>query len=121
MILADTSAWIQHFRESSPVLADLLERDEVAIHPFVIGELACGNLKNRKETLRALDALRHLAVANHFETLEFIERYKLNGKGIGWIDAHLLASCALSEALLWTRDARLRRIAHDLELGFRPV
>jgi predicted nucleic acid-binding protein len=121
MILADTSVWIQHFRESSPLLADLLERDEVAIHPFVIGELACGNLKNRKETLRELEALRRTAVANHFETLEFMERYKLHGKGIGWIDAHLLASCTLSEALLWTRDGRLRRLAQELEIGLKAA
>ncbi len=119
MVLADTSVWIQHFRESSKTLVRLLEANQVAIHPFVIGELACGNLKNRRETIQELEILPRTSVPGYFEVMEFLERYRLFGKGIGLVDAHLLASCAHSEAVLWTRDLRLRRIALGMEIGLR--
>jgi predicted nucleic acid-binding protein len=119
MVLADTSIWIHHFRESSATLVGLLEANQVAIHPHVIGELACGNLRRRKEAILDLEILPRTAVPGYNDVMEFIERYKLSGKGIGFVDANLLASCSHSEALLWTRDLRLRKIALDLEIGFK--
>ena len=89
------------------------------IHPFVIGELACGNLKNRREVLDLLAALPAASVATHEETLHFIEQHRLMRQGIGWIDAHLLASVRITDgARLWTSDKRLRAIAGKLRIGF---
>lgn len=122
MILVDTSVWVDHLRGRIQALADLLEREEVVIHPFVIGELACGSLKNRSEVLGLLNELPSAAVAGDEETLLFIENRRLMGKGIGYIDAHLLASVTLTEtAKLWTRDKRLRAVAEDLRLAFIPA
>lgn len=115
MILVDTSVWVDHLQKGVPSLADALERDVVMTHPFVIGELACGNLKNRGEVLRLLAALPSSVVATDEETLLFIEQRKLMGKGISYIDAHLLASVTLTEgASIWTRDKRLAEAAIDL-------
>ena len=117
MILADTSVWIAHLREGSPVLAEALENARVLKHPFVIGELACGNLTNRKEVLRLLGALPKAPTATDHEVLTFIEQNALMGRGVGYIDVHLLASVALAaSARLWTLDKRLATIA--VELGF---
>ena len=103
MILVDTSVWVDHLWKNVPPLSEALERGEVTTHPFVIGELACGNLQNRDEVLHLLLALPSATVATNEETLLFIERQKLMGKGIGYIDAHLLASATLTEdTLLWT-------------------
>jgi len=100
-----------------PALAEALERGDVMTHPFVIGELACGNLKNRREVLELLAALPSALIVRDEETLSFIEQRKLMGKGIGYIDAHLLASVALTEdAQLWTRDKRLGAVAAVLRL-----
>lgn len=119
MILVDTSVWIDHLRRGSSVLGEALEREEVMTHPFVIGELACGNLKNRREVLELLAALPSTVVANDRETLHFIERRRLTGPGIGWVDVHLLASVMMTEAAqLWTRDKRLGAIAAQLRIGF---
>ena len=121
MILVDTSVWIDHFRKGSAALAEALEREEVMTHPFVIGELACGNLKNRREVLGLLAALPSVVAASDEESLHFIEQRRLMGRGIGWVDVHLLASVVLSEATqLWTADQRLRAIAEELEIGHRP-
>lgn len=118
MILVDTSVWIDHFHKGVPSLADALKREAVLTHPFVIGELACGNLKNRAEILELLANLPAAVVATHDETLLYIERRRLMGQGIGYIDAHLLASVALTaDAQLWTRDKRLLAIATDLRLS----
>lgn len=112
MILVDTSVWVDHLRKGVPQLVELLERGEVLTHPFVIGELACGNLKDRGEVLDLLAALPAAVVAGDDETLLFIEQRMLMGKGIGYIDAHLLASVTLThDARLWTRDKRLAEIA----------
>jgi predicted nucleic acid-binding protein len=112
LILVDTSVWVDHLRKGVPELVELLERGEVLTHPFVIGELACGNLKDRGEVLDLLAALPSAVVAGDDETLLFIEQRMLMGKGIGYIDAHLLASVTLtSDARLWTRDKRLAEIA----------
>ena len=111
MILVDTSIWIDHFRRGSDELTSLLQKVEVATHPFVIGELSCGNLKNRKGILTLLAELPQVAIAEHAEVFELVESRKLMGNGIGWIDAHLLASSLLSGAPLWTDDKKLRSLS----------
>ncbi len=118
MILVDTSVWIDHLRSGSEDLADLLNRSQVLMHPFVLGELACGNLANRDELLGLLKELPRSAVASDNEVLVFIEKQTLMGKGIGYIDAHLLAAVALEGSTrLWTRDRRLHAVAADLSLA----
>lgn len=119
MILVDTSVWIDHFRRSEPGLVTLLESDEVLTHPFVIGELACGNIRNREEVLRLFKRLPPAPVATYAETLEFIEQRKLMGQGSGYVDIHLLAAVALSgSARLWTKDKQLSSIAARLNLDY---
>lgn len=119
MILVDTSVWVDHLRRGDSHLASLLEASRACIHPFVIGELACGNLKSRKIVLELLQALPVIQSATEDEVLFFIERHDLMGRGIGYIDAHLLAATALQKAsLLWTRDKRLADIAHRLGLAY---
>ena len=120
MILVDTSVWIDHLRSGEPALAAALEGGRVLMHPFVLGELACGNLKNRGEVLRLLGDLPAAPTATDSEALGLIERRALMGRGIGYIDVHLLASAALADVgWLWTRDRRLAAVAADLELAFR--
>jgi predicted nucleic acid-binding protein len=115
VILADTSVWIDHLRESDPTLQALLEHGQVMTHPFVIGELAVGGLRQRETILNALAALPHAVAANEAEVLMFIDTEKLFGIGLGYIDAHLLAASRLTpDALLWTRDKRLRAAAERL-------
>jgi len=104
VVLVDTSIWIDHFRKANGTLASLLEAEAVVIHPFVLGELACGNLSNRKEIIALLHALPSASKAEDDEILLFIERHHLMGRGIGLMDVHLLASCALDVRLLLTRD-----------------
>jgi len=119
MILVDTSVWIQHLRHTDPVLVASLNDGEVLTHPFVIGELACGNLRNREEILELLSRLPAAPEAEHAEVLRFIHTHALAGKGLGLIDAHLLASTALSgTGLLWTRDKKLGTVAQSLRLAF---
>jgi predicted nucleic acid-binding protein len=117
VILVDTSVWIDHFRGELQGLVDILDRGDVVIHPFVIGELACGSLSNREETLALLQQLRSITVAEHDEVMSFIVRRRLYGRGIGYVDVHLLASVALDEARLWTKDRRLRELAGSLGLA----
>ena len=107
MILVDTSVWVDHLRRGSRDLATLLRDDDVACHPFVIGELACGHLRNRNEMLTLLAALPSLPKVDDDEVLTFIEDHRLTGAGLGLIDIHLLASCRLADVKLWTRDNRL--------------
>ncbi len=117
MILVDTSIWINHLRGGDRKLAELLESGTVLTHPFVIGELACGNLQNRAAILTLLARLAPATVATDPEVLTFIDRHGLMGRGIGYIDAHLLASTHLSApARLWTRDKRLARLAGELSV-----
>ncbi len=119
MILVDTSIWIDHLRSGEPVLATALENGRVLMHPFVLGELACGNLKNRSEVLRLLGDLPTAPAATDPEALGLIERRALMGRGVGYIDVHLLASAALAGVgRLWTRDRRLAGLAAELELAF---
>ena len=111
MILVDTSVWIDHFRSQNPALIELLEEGQVGTHPFIIGELACGNLKQRDHILELLSALPTTEEVEHDEVLEFVAVRKLHGQGIGWIDVHLLASAILSGVPLWTNDKKLRTIS----------
>ncbi len=120
MILVDTSVWIDHLRSGAPALVTALEKGRVLMHPFVLGELACGNLKNRREVLQLLGELPSTPISTDPEALAFIEGRALMGRGIGYIDVHLLASVALAGiAQLWTRDQRLATVAADLELAVR--
>ena len=115
MILVDTSVWVDHLRGGDAALAELLERGAVLGHPFVIGEIACGNLSDRGAILALLQHLPQAVVAEADEVLAFINRHKLHGKGIGYVDAHLLASTALTGGTkLWTRDRRLHAMAREL-------
>ena len=115
MILVDTSVWVNHLRRSDAALAELLERASVLAHPFVVGEMACGSLADRGLVLELLQALPMAAVAEPDEVLGFIERHRLFGKGVGYVDVHLLASVALSDgATLWTHDKRLHALADAL-------
>ena len=112
MILVDTSVWVDHLRRGDRGLVDLLERSAVVMHPFVVGELACGSLRDRASILGLLQDLPAAVVASTDEVLGFIDRHSLHGKGIGYVDVHLLAAVALTEgSRLWTRDARLRQVA----------
>jgi predicted nucleic acid-binding protein len=110
MILVDTSVWIDHFRNGNSELEELLINNEVMIHPFIIGELACGSIKNRNEILGLLNELPHAVVAEHQEVLKLIEDRKLYGKGIGLIDAHLIASALISNVGLLTIDKPLEKV-----------
>jgi predicted nucleic acid-binding protein len=116
MTLVDTSVWIDHLRSRNASLVALLESDQVLIHPFVIGELACGNLGNRPQVLRLLQSLPVAVPAADAEVLALIERRKLHGAGVGWIDVHLLASALLTPCALWTLDVRLRVVAENTGL-----
>ena len=115
-ILVDTSVWIGHLRRSSHRLAQLLYGDQVLIHPCVVGEIACGNLFDREEILNLLSQLPAATEATHQEVMVLVESRRLFGRGVGWIDCHLLASALLTESGLWTDDRRLAAVAADLNL-----
>jgi len=122
MILVDTSIWIDHFQSGNEGLVALLNGSQVSMHPFVLGELACGNLRQRKEILALLKDLPQATVAQDKEVLFFIEQHKLMGKGIGYVDAHLLAAGLLnSNTRLWTRDKRLGALANKLNIEYSRV
>ena len=118
MVLVDTSVWVDHLHTGSPALETLLLEAEVVCHPFVIGELACGAIKNRKEVLSLLEALPTSPVITHEEFMHFVEAQNLVGKGIGFVDVHLLASAKLSRIQLWTEDKNLKKIARLLNLSY---
>jgi predicted nucleic acid-binding protein len=120
MILVDTSVWVDHLRSNEPALVKALETGIVLTHPFVVGELACGHLKNRSELLALLKDLPTAPLATDEEALAFIEARSLMGCGIGYIDVHLLASAALAgDAQMWTRDRRLADVAVGMQLAFQ--
>jgi predicted nucleic acid-binding protein len=118
MVLVDTSVWVGHFRKGDPRLAAMLDEGEVACHPFIIGELACGHLDNRRQILAFLCALPRVAAAGHDEVMHLIDAHRLMGAGIGYLDAHLLASARLSSVPIWTFDLSLRKTAVDLEVAY---
>jgi predicted nucleic acid-binding protein len=111
MVLVDTSVWIAHLKQGQPPLANLLASGLVLLHPFVAGELACGNLRNRAAILADLATLPVAACASDQEVMRLVDHHQLWGRGLGWIDAHLLASALLSHARLWTLDKRLAAAA----------
>jgi predicted nucleic acid-binding protein len=116
IFLVDSSVWIQHFRNSLPALRDLLSEGLVLTHPFVIGEIACGSLKNRKRVLENLSELPAAVPATNEEVMRLLDDKGLWGKGLGWIDLHLLASSLLSGCQLWTLDAALGAAAASLKV-----
>jgi len=113
VILVDTSVWIEHFRRGSAGLAALLTGGLVLTHPMIVAELVCGNLKNRAAILSHLQALPSAAEASHQEVMRLVSDRRLAGKGIGWIDTHLIASALLSNCPLWTLDRRLVEAARE--------
>jgi predicted nucleic acid-binding protein len=118
MILVDTSVWIDHIDHSEPIMVDLLLHDRVRIHPYVIGELSLGSLRNRATVLRALNDLPRVPVATPDEVLYLIEQQRLFSRGIGYVDASLFASAKLQPGVtIWTRDKRLKKIADEFALG----
>ena len=119
MVLVDTSIWVTHLRHGSRQLEKLLMGAEVMCHPFIIGELACGNLKNRNEIISLLQSLPMAPTIEFDEFLFFINRNHLIGKDIGFVDVHLLASAQLTGLPFWTADKRLKSAADQLELTFK--
>lgn len=122
MILVDTSVWVDHFRRTDAVLARLLEMGEVLGHPCVIGELALGSLRDRSTVLGLLHQLPQAVTATHEEVLHLVQAERLDGLGIGYVDAHLLAAARLTpECALWTRDRRLAAVADRLQVAHPPT
>jgi len=118
MILVDTSVWIDHFHHSDEDLKELLLSNQVCIHPFILGELCCGNISNRKEVLSLLRTLRSIDLVLDEEVFILIEDRKLYGKGLGFIDIHLLASAMIHQVPIWTRGKSLKQIAGDLGISY---
>jgi predicted nucleic acid-binding protein len=118
MVLVDTSVWIEHFRSGTIGLEASLNEGQVVCHPFIIGELACGNLRNRSQILSLLETLPAAHRAKHEEVMLFIEKNLLMGKGLGYVDMHLLASAVLASIPLWTLDKTLSKAAVKLGIQF---
>jgi len=116
MVLVDTSVWVEHLRSGDIGLEILLNDGDVICHPFIIGEIACGNLRNRAEIISLLQELPMAVLADDEEVIRFLEDYKLMGKGLGYIDIHLLMSAMLSKTSLWTLDKRLHEVSSKLRL-----
>jgi len=114
MVLVDTSVWVEHFRRGRAELEALLHEGQVICHPFIVGELACGNINKRTQILSLLTALPMAHLAEHEEVMHFIEKYLLTGKGLGYIDMHLIASAKLTNVPLWTLDKRLTNVSAAL-------
>jgi hypothetical protein len=121
MVLVDTSVWVRHLREGDSDLEQLLNSGEVMCHPYIIGELACGNLNNRHEVLLLLQLLPPATLANHEEILQFIEENQLMGKGLGYVDVHLSASAVLTGVQMWSYDRRLNETNERLGIKYKPV
>jgi len=121
MILADTSVWVDHFRRGNAHFHQCLEVRKILIHPFVLGEIACGNLLSRQKVLADLTALPVATCAGFDEVLNLLDQHRLFGKGLSWIDAHLLGSARLSGCPLWTIDKPLGLAAARLRVGYSYV
>ena len=119
MVLVDTSVWVSHLRDGNIILEELLGNGDVTCHEFIIGELACGNLKNRDTLLSLFNDLPLVETVDFSEALLFIEKNKLTGKGLGFIDVHLLASAVLNNVPLWTLDGKLKKAAFALGIGYK--
>ena len=119
MILSDTSVWIAYLRGIEPHLQKMLDAGEVLMHPMVLGEIACGGVLNRENVLQDLNDLPAITECEHAEVLSLIEQKALMRRGIGFIDAHLLCSVlGRHDTTLWTRDAKLGRVADDLGVAY---
>jgi len=116
VVLVDTSIWVAHLRHGGIGLETLLHSGRVVCHPFIVGELACGNLRNRSEIISLLQRLPEAIRAEHEEVMQFIEHHRLMGKGLGYIDMHLLTSAKLIGVTLWTLDKRLNETGVKLGL-----
>jgi hypothetical protein len=120
MTLVDTSVWVDHLRHGNARLGHMLLDGEVLSHPFVIGELACGYLTKRTEILSLLATLPKVVIADHVEVLRLVDTDRLYGRGLGWIDAHLLASALLSRSSMWTLDRTLAQVASTMGVHREP-
>jgi predicted nucleic acid-binding protein len=124
MVLVDTSVWIRFLANRTPWAAELdriLLRDEAAGHDLIHGELLIGDSGGRGELLKGYALMHRVSTVHHAEVVEFVRAHKLYGRGIGWIDAHLLASALVTSVPLWTADERLARLANELGVGYLPV
>lgn len=119
MVLVDTSVWVSHLRDGNTELAYLLNNGTVLCHPLIIGELACGNLKDRAVIISFLKLLPMSIEADHDEVLSFIENNRLMGKGIGYVDAQLVASAVLTGVPIWTLDKKLAQVAEELHIKYK--
>ncbi|MBV8371725.1 MAG: PIN domain-containing protein [Candidatus Eremiobacteraeota bacterium] len=117
MVLVDTSVWIEYLKHGHGELGALLEDDLVLTHPFVLGELACGNLHQRARILNDLATLPSVSIAHHDEVIRLVERRRIYGKGVGWVDAHLIASALISHCRLYTSDRRLLQLATECDVA----
>ena len=120
MILIDASVWIAHFKRANAALAESLENKQALCHPFIVGELACGDLPSRTATIALLQKLPEAPLMQHEEVLTLVERHGLIASGIGWVDAHLLGSALLAGAELWTLDRPLATAARKLGIAVSP-
>jgi predicted nucleic acid-binding protein len=118
MVLVDTSVWVSHLRGGNHELATLLNNGDVMCHPFVVGELACGTMKNRTEILSLLQLLPMAVQVEHEEVLHFIETNSLMGKGLGYVDMHLSASAVLSQVSIWTLDKSFAKVNETLNISY---
>ena len=118
MVLVDTSVWIGHLQKGNNHLQSLLIKGVVVCHQYIIGELACGNLKNRSEIIELLQSLPNIPQIELQEYLYFVEKHNLSGRGVGFVDIHLLASSKLGQVKIWTLDKRLKLAAIDLGLNY---
>jgi len=119
MVLVDTSVWVSHLRDGNAELANLLNNGMVLCHPLIVGELACGNLKERAVIISFLQLLPKSIEAEHEEVLSFIENNRLMGKGIGYVDVQLIASAVLTGVPIWTFDKKLSQIADGLRIKYK--
>jgi len=123
VILVDTSVWIRFLANRAPYAAELdhlLDQDEVAGHDLILGELLIGDPGARESLLKGYEAMHRLSAVPHSEVVAFVRNYHLHGRGIGWIDAHLLASALVANVPLWTADERLAHVAREVGVGFLP-
>jgi hypothetical protein len=118
MVLVDTSVWVSHFRDGNDELANLLNDGRVLCHPIIVGELACGNLKDRAVILSFLQLLPMSIEAEYDEVLSFIENKRLMGKGMGYVDVHLITSAVLTGVPIWTLDKKLAQTADSLNKNY---
>jgi predicted nucleic acid-binding protein len=118
MVLVDTSVWVSHLREGNDELETLLNNGDVMCHPFIVGELACGTIKNRTEILSLLQLLPMAIQVEYEEVLHFIETNSLMGKGLGYVDMHLSASAVLAGVPIWTLDKSFAKINEMLNIGY---